>query len=137
MNGEPSDEHINLPDRIYLFLNFLEIIEVGIIVFRQSDFHLIHIVVNAVQLPVNILQFVLVDLQDHAIENTPSYKVAEIVTATVFILLHEVIVLLLCQAYLHKMVAGFRRIFLLSLFHFRVFLSLSFLKFGVLGAEAL
>ena len=34
MNGEPSDEHINLPDRIYLFLDFLEIIEVGIIVFR-------------------------------------------------------------------------------------------------------
>ena len=74
MNSDAPDKHINFPDSIYLFLEFFEIIEVGIIVFRQSGFHLIHIIVNAVQLPVNILQFVLVDLQDHAVKNTPSYK---------------------------------------------------------------
>ena len=65
MNGEPSDEHINSPDRINLLLNFLKIFEVGIIVFCHSEFHLIDIVVDAVYLSVHILQFILVDLQDH------------------------------------------------------------------------
>ncbi|MBQ8959614.1 MAG: hypothetical protein IJ071_00100 [Ruminococcus sp.] len=74
MNSDAPDKHINFPDSIYLFLDFLKILDVGIVIFRHSKFHLIHIVVDAVQLPVNILQFVLVDLQDHAVKNTPSYK---------------------------------------------------------------